>query len=190
MQDSLENLVKSLEQTETKAPKAAGLPPVHLWNPPLSGVMDLQIQANGVWLHEGAPIRRPALVKLFASILKREGDCYYLVTPVEKWQVKVERYPLFYNQLSVGSGPHGVEMTLSGPTGREITVGKEHPFWVDPGPMPVVYAADGLSGVVARNVYYELAELATENDSGDVGFSSQDNWFSLQEVGSKPASVV
>ena len=71
------------------------LPPVHLWNPPLSGDIDIVIDREGRWFHEGDEIKRASLVKLFASILTCEGDEYFLVTPVEKWRIKVDVAPLF-----------------------------------------------------------------------------------------------
>ena len=91
MTDSLDTLSRQLEA----ARRAPGGPPVEQWDPPLSGEIDIRILADGSWLHEGEPIRREALVRLFASILRREDDgAYYLVTPVEKWRITVELHPL------------------------------------------------------------------------------------------------
>src|SRR5690606_29155449 len=78
----------SAQVSAQDAPK--GLPPVDKWNPPLSGDLDMQIRRDGSWWYQGTPIERPALVRLFASILKREGDDYFLVTPVEKWRIRVD----------------------------------------------------------------------------------------------------
>ena len=70
-----------------------GLPPVEKWNPPLSGDLDMRIARDGTWFYLGSPITRPGMVKLFSSILKREGDAFFLVTPVEKWRISVEDAP-------------------------------------------------------------------------------------------------
>lgn len=86
----------SLDDLRAGAERAAGgadLPPVEHWDPPLSGDIDIRIARDGTWYHEGAAIERPALVRLFAGLLKREGDEYFLVTPVEKWRIQVEDAP-------------------------------------------------------------------------------------------------
>ncbi|MGZ9125939.1 MAG: DUF1285 domain-containing protein, partial [Candidatus Binatia bacterium] len=84
-----------------------GLPPVHLWNPPFCGDIDMKIAADGTWFYQKTPIGRPALVKLFASVLKREGDSYFLVTPVEKVGLVVEDAPFLAVELSVTNGEGG-----------------------------------------------------------------------------------
>jgi hypothetical protein len=78
---------------------AAGAPPFHLWNPPFCGDLDMRIAADGTWYYLKTPIGRPALVQLFASVLKREGDKYYLVTPVEKCGILVEDAPFLAVEL-------------------------------------------------------------------------------------------
>ena len=78
-----------------------GSPPVHLWNPPFCGDLDMRIASDGTWFYLGTPIGRPALVKLFASVLKRDDDKYYLVTPVEKCEIVVEDAPFLAVELNV-----------------------------------------------------------------------------------------
>jgi len=85
---SAEGLVASINATKTR-----GLPPVHLWNPPFCGDLDMRIARDGTWFYEGTPIGRPALVKMFSSILKRENGKYFLVTPVEKVGIIVDDAP-------------------------------------------------------------------------------------------------
>ena len=80
---------------------AQGLPPVHLWNPPFCGDLDMCIAADGTWYYLKTPIGRPALVKLFASVLKREGDRYFLVTPVEKCGIRVDDAPFMAVELRI-----------------------------------------------------------------------------------------
>ena len=84
---------RGLEAVAAAVGKRRGPPPVHLWNPPYCGDLDIRIAADGTWYYLGTPIGRPALVRLFASVLKREGDRYFLVTPVEKIGIKVEDAP-------------------------------------------------------------------------------------------------
>lgn len=165
------------------------LPPVHLWNPPLSGDMDLEIKTNGHWVHEGQVIQRHALVRLFCRILKREQDDYFLVTPVEKWRIKVESYPLFFDNLDISQGPQGQEIHLSGHCGQTVTVGQDNPLWVEQtsrGPLPVVVARGPLNGVLSRNVYYQLADVA-EPVGEELWVSSRGARFSLAEQ--PPASI-
>ena len=89
-----------------KGPK--GLPPVELWNPPFCGDLDMRIAADGTWFYMKTPIGRPALVKLFASVLKREGDNYYLVTPVEKCGIQVDDAPFLAVEMAIEDGArHG-----------------------------------------------------------------------------------
>ena len=76
-----------------RAAAAGGLPPVHLWNPPFCGDLDMRIARDGRWFYEGSPITRPAMVRLFSTILKREGEEYFLVTPVEKYRIAVDDAP-------------------------------------------------------------------------------------------------
>src|SRR5689334_16076496 len=89
----------------SSAVRAAGKgpPPVHLWNPPYCGEIDLKIAADGTWYYQKTPIGRPALVRLFASILKREGERYYLVTPVEKCGIEVEDAPFMAVEVTTES---------------------------------------------------------------------------------------
>ena len=84
-----------------------GPPPVHLWNPPFCGDLDMRIAADGTWFYLKTPIGRHALVKLFASVLKREGDNYYLVTPVEKCGIVVDDAPFLAVELKVEQGERG-----------------------------------------------------------------------------------
>src|SRR6202166_5070542 len=84
------------------------LPPIERWNPPFCGDIDMRIAADGTWFYQKTPIGRPALVKLFASVLKREGDKYFLVTPVEKVGIVVEDVPFLAVELAVAETEQGV----------------------------------------------------------------------------------
>src|SRR6202008_2881853 len=93
---------------------AKGLPPVHLWNPPYCGEIDMRIAADGTWFYQKTPIGRAALVKLFASVLKREGDRYFLVTPVEKCGITVDEAPFRAVELAVEGAESGAESGAAG----------------------------------------------------------------------------
>src|ERR1700741_4633256 len=115
---------------------AKGLPPVHLWNPPYCGDIDMRIAGDGTWFYQKTPIGRAALVKLFASVLKREGDQYYLVTPVEKCGIRVHDAPFLAVEMAVEDGaefgpPYNGQS--SGP-GRVLTFRTKLGVWVACGP--------------------------------------------------------
>ena len=99
---ALDGIVKEVQRQGAKGP-----PPVHLWNPPFCGDLDMRIGADGTWYYLKTPIGRPALVKLFASVLKREGDKYFLVTPVEKCGITVDDAPFMAVEMRVEPGPDG-----------------------------------------------------------------------------------
>src|SRR5262245_12381707 len=90
---NLEALTIAAREAANKSPAGKGLPPVHLWNPPFCGDLDMRIAGDGTWFYMGTPIGRPALVRLFSTILKREGDKHFLVTPVEKVGIRVDDAP-------------------------------------------------------------------------------------------------
>lgn len=187
MKTDLNELCRQLEQLDADA--KAKLPPVHAWKPELSGDMDLVIKTNGQWLHEGSPIVRQSLVKLFSTILRREGDAYFLVTPVEKWRIQVETYPLFYDRLSVENVSGVDTILLQGPCDYPVYVGAEHGLWVEEtatGPLPVVAVRDGLNGVIGRNVYYQLVAMATQSGE-DIFVTSGGKTFTLVASEATPA---
>lgn len=142
--------------------------PVDLWHPPSCGEIDIRIRADGVWEHLGRPIPRPALVELFASILRREPDGgYCLVTPVEKLGIRVDDLPFLAVELArTGDGP---EATLSFRlnSGGWVTASAEHPLTCesDPAtgaPRPALLVRGGLWARLSRTVFYELATLALD----------------------------
>ena len=162
----LESLTQQLPQAKNLAQ-----PPLHLWHPELSGDIDIQIQCDGRWIHEGRPITRPPLVNLFASILRCESDGeYYLVTPVEKWRVQVECLPLVITDFEqrIANGEPLLQVTLN--TGRTLNVDHEHPLYLPdlknaPG-IPAVKLEHGLAALFSRAAWYRLAELCEETEAG------------------------
>ena len=137
-------------------------PPLHLWHPPLSGDIDIHITRDGNWFHEGGRIQRDSLVRLFASILRREEDGdYYLVTPVEKWRIRVDAHALQVVDVETGEGGE-LQLTLN--TGHSVAVSAEHPLFLDveAGDIAAVKLDHGLSALFNRASWYRLVELAED----------------------------
>ena len=183
MPDFLEQ-AEHLQQTYQRK-----LPPVHLWNPPLSGKLDMRIAKNGSWYYLGGEIKRQALADLFSSILKKEGEDYFLVTPVEKWKIDVEDAPFvvteFEHQLANDDKQeYFVFTTLNG---NRVVAGKDNPLWMEKKQniqqaQPYLLIRDGMPGLVHRNVYYQLIEIALAREQGGkVGIWSGGEFFSLEE---------
>ncbi len=148
------------------------LPPIQDWNPELSGDMDMIIKADGSWIHEGGIIKREKLVKLFSSILKREGDDYFLVTPVEKWRIQVEVTPFTILLAKIDTQATNQSVTLMSNVGDEITLGALHKLQASDEELPFIEVRNGLNAQLNRNVYYQLAELSHENVNGQFVFNS------------------
>ncbi|MAS25471.1 MAG: hypothetical protein CMI03_04460 [Oceanospirillaceae bacterium] len=148
-----------------------GHPPVEKWSPPLSGDMDMVIRKDGTWVHEGDPIKREKLVRLFASILKKEGGDYFLVTPVEKWRIQVEDRPLLVQLID----KRGDQLQLVTNGGDSLIVGDDHPLKaseLDGVMVPEVRVRNNLWARFSRNAYYQISELATEQSDGSFAIQS------------------
>ena len=133
--------VKGLGEAQARFP-VRGPAPVHLWNPPFCGDIGLKIARNGAWFYQGSVIARPALVKLFASILRKDTDRYVLVTPVEMVSVEVEDAPFIAGEMWVEQGEAGPVLALRTNVDDEVRVGDAHPLRFEAGP------ADGLKPYV------------------------------------------
>lgn len=142
-------------------------PPVHLWQPELSGDIDILIKADGSWWHEGVQMQRLALVKLFASILKREGDEYFLVTPVEKWRLQVEDMPFVAAALL---SEHDRISVITN-TEEKVLVDSAQPLCLSSAEgdleRPYIAMDNGLHIRIGRNVYYQLVEMAELVENAD-----------------------
>ena len=110
------------------APASGRLPPVHLWNPTACGEIDIRIRRDGTWWHEGAPIARPALVRLFSSVLRRDPDGYWLVTPAEKLKITVEDAPF----VAVALEREGGALRFTTNVGETVEAGPAHAIRVEP----------------------------------------------------------
>ncbi|WP_085868495.1 DUF1285 domain-containing protein [Pseudoruegeria aquimaris] len=162
-----ENIVKPTADTLAAAARAAtkkGPPPVHLWNPPFCGDLDMRIARDGTWFYLGTPIGRMGLVKLFSSILRKDGEDYFLVTPVEKVGITVEDAPFVAVDFEAeGDGPEQ-RLTFRTHVDDVVTADAEHPIRVvrDPEtgePSPYVLVRANLEALIDRKSFYRLVEL-------------------------------
>ena len=164
-----------------------GPPPVHLWNPPFCGDLDMRIAADGSWYYLGTPIGRPALVKLFASVLKREGDRYFLVTPVEKVGIIVEDAPFLAVDLNVERDAGGSVLHFRTNVDDLVVCGLGHALRFAPEPKtggvkPYVHVRRDLWAKLTRPVFYQLVELGEERDVDGTrmfGAASGDEFFAI-----------
>lgn len=156
--------LQSLEQILLDQPSQ---PPVHLWQPELSGDMDMLIRADGQWVHEGGVIKRDKLVALFASILRREDDGeYYLLTPVEKWRIKVEGAALLVIDMDIVVEKGDQQLIFTTNVGTRFLLDEDHPLRVlidDEGQTsPELVLDNGLHAKLTRAVFYRLVDIAEQ----------------------------
>ncbi|MDZ4095554.1 MAG: DUF1285 domain-containing protein [Paracoccaceae bacterium] len=166
----------------TKGAGKRGPAPVHLWNPPFCGDMDMRIARDGTWFYLGTPIGRPGLVKLFSSILKLENGKYFLVTPVEKVGIKVDDAPFVAVDFEVAGKGSAQTVTFTTHVGDDVTAGPDHPLRVKRAPVtgepaPYVMVRAGLEALIDRKSFYRLVEICdhAQQDGTD--------WFGLWSGG-------
>jgi hypothetical protein len=184
--DSKTGLDGVIAAAKAQAP-GRGLPPVHLWNPPHCGDIDIVIKKDGLWFHEGTPIGREALVRLFSTVLRKDPDGYHLVTPVEKMRITVEDAPF----IAVRVDREGETLKFLTNVGDEVEAGPDNQIRVemDPKtgePRPYLHVRRGLEALIARPVFYELVELAEERETPEgpqLGVASNGAWFPVGPVG-------
>jgi hypothetical protein len=165
------------------AEKLGPLPPVERWNPAYCGDSLMRIARDGTWSHAGAPIRRPALVRLFSTILRKDDDGFMLVTPAEKLSIAVDDAPFLAVLMRADGKDRRQSLVFTTNVGDEVAAGPEHPlrFTPDPGtgaPIPYLHVRGGLEARAARPVYYDLVERAVERD-GALGVWSGGTFFAL-----------
>jgi hypothetical protein len=192
-----------LAAARTQAP-GRGLPPVHLWHPTHCGDIDIVIRKDGLWFHEGSPIGREALVRLFSTVLRKDPDGFHLVTPAEKMRIVVEDAPFI--AVRVDQVASETEGQTDGHTGRKtlrfltnvgdsVDAGPDHAIRVETDaetgePRPYLHVRRGLEALIARAVFYELAELADERDvdgQPTLGVESDGAWFAISPPGTSLA---
>jgi len=143
--------------------------PVQLWNPPFCGDLDMRIATDGTWFYLKTPIGRPALVKLFASVLKREGDRYFLVTPVEKCGITVDDAPFLAVEMRVLDRPGGRVLNFRTNVDDWVACGPDHALRFEPEPdtgglKPYLHVRHDLWAKVTRALFYDLVELGEERE--------------------------
>lgn len=170
---SAESLAASIQATGTK-----GLPPVHLWNPPFCGDIDMRIARDGTWFYEGTPIGRFQLARLFSTILKLEDGKYFLVTPVEKVGITVDDAPFVAVDFTVsGTGPEQ-KLRFETNMGDRVVARADDPIRVerDPAtgePSPYVHVRAGLEALIDRKSFYRLVDIGAHHE----------DWFGLWSDG-------
>lgn len=158
---SAEGLAASVQAAAKKGP-----PPVHLWNPPFCGELDIRIARDGTWFYLGTPFTRLPLVNLFSSILRAENGRYVLVTPVEKVGIQVDDLPLHAVDFTVTGTGADQSITFHTRTGDDATAGADHPLIVHRAPetgepAPQILIRPGLAARIDRKSFYRLADLGT-----------------------------
>jgi len=189
----LEGIAGALKTAARKGP-----PPVHLWNPPDCGDIDIRIAADGTWFYQKTPIGRPALVRLFASVLRRDGDRYVLVTPVEKCGITVDEAPFLAVELvldaadSPSSRAGGRVLRFRTNVDDWVTCGPDNPLRFEPEPAtgglkPFLHVRRNLWAKVTRPLFYDLVDLGEERDIDGVrmfGVASGTEFFAIAPAAS------
>ena len=177
MQDLPYSLMTELEKVARK-----DLPPVALWQPEVEKDIDMEVLPDGTWNYMGTPILRRRLIHLFASVLRKEEDDYFLVTPLEKCRIRVLDVPFQIILMNViGEGTlQSLEITTD--MGETVVVDSEHPLRMvhrNDESIPYVMIRAGMEGRMNRNVYYQLAGLLTDRE-GELGVWSRNHFFEVE----------
>lgn len=164
MTDTSETGLAAVAAAAKQAP-GRGLPPVHLWHPEHCGEIDIVVRADGTWMHEGSPIGRKELVRLFSTVLRLDSDGYHLVTPVEKMRITVEDLPF----RAVTMQRVGDDLSFTTDVGDTVTADADHPIVVETDPetgepAPRIMVRAGLEARIVRAVFYDLVEMAVVED--------------------------
>ncbi|MEC3911132.1 DUF1285 domain-containing protein [Sphingobium sp. CR2-8] len=159
------------------------LPPVEKWNPDHCGDSEMRIARDGTWFHQGSPIGRETMVRLFSSILRREADgSHVLVTPVEKLSIEVEDAPFVAVELKSEGEARDRTLAFRLNSGDIVTAGPDHGLTLretPDGPHPYLHVRGGMEALVGRSVYYELMNLALDEGGDRVGLWSDGAFFPL-----------
>ena len=162
----LDGLTAAARDAAASAAKGKGLPPVHLWNPPFCGDLDMRIATDGTWFYLGTPIGRPALVRLFSTVLKREGDKHFLVTPVEKVGITVDDAPFLAVEMVKDQDDRGPLLRFRTNVDDWVACDADHRLRfevaADGGVTPYLHVRADLWAKVTRAVYYDLVDIGEE----------------------------
>ena len=159
------------------------LPPVERWNPAHCGDSEMRIARDGTWFHQGSPIGRAEMVRLFSTILRREPDgSHVLVTPVEKLNIEVDDAAFLAVEMKAEGQGEASRLTFRLNTGELVEAGPASPLRFaegEDGPRPYLHVRGGLEALVARPLYYDLAERALAGDGGEPGVWSDGAFFAM-----------
>ena len=173
----------SLAELAAAIDARGGPPPVDRWHPTHCGDSEMRIARDGTWYHQGTPIARPAMVRLFSTVLRREPDgSHVLVTPVEKLAIEVDRTAFRATQMTMSGTSETRRIGLTLDSGDALIIGADHPLTMldtPDGPSPRVVVRFGLEAELARPLYYKLAEIALAEGHEPPGIWSDGQFFSL-----------
>lgn len=161
---------------------AAGrpLPPVSEWNPSRTGEIDLTIRRDGAWAHEGQVIERARLVRLFSTVLRKDGDDYFLVTPAEKLKIRVEDAPFLAVSMRERTNSGVRELVFATNVGDEVVAGRDRPISYR-GPKgqkrAYVLVRDRLEALISRSVFFDLVAAGETRETGG------EDWFGVESSG-------
>jgi hypothetical protein len=185
----LEGLTTAAQEAASSNAASRGLPPVHLWNPPFCGDLDMRIASDGTWYYMGTPIGRPALVRLFSTILKREDGKHFLVTPVEKVGIRVDDAPFLAVEMVRYEDASGRRLRFRTNVDDWIECDSSHPLRFEPsaegGLTPYLLVRADLWAKVTRALYYDLVDMGEERmvDGREVfGVESAGAYFAMADA--------
>ncbi len=181
-----EIIVKPSAESLASAARSAGkkgLPPVHLWNPEFCGDLDMRIARDGTWYYLGTPMGRVEMVRLFSTILRRDGDDYFLVTPVEKVGITVDDAPFVAVDFEVSGDGNSQVLTFETNVGDFAVAGPDHPIRVERNPetgepSPYILIRANLEALIDRKSFYRLVDIGTHHEDW-FGLWSGDEFFPI-----------
>jgi hypothetical protein len=180
---------QAAENAAKESPAGKGLPPVHLWNPPFCGDLDMRIAGDGTWFYMGTPIGRPALVRLFSTILKREDGKYFLVTPVEKVGIRVDDAPFLAVEMVEDSDSRGRLLRFRTNVDDWVACDAAHRLRFemadDGGLTPYLHVRSELWAKVTRALYYDLVDMGEErvvDGRAMFGIESAGEFFTMADA--------
>lgn len=178
-QNSVTPTAEGIAAAATAAKKQRGPAPVHLWNPPFCGDLDMRIARDGTWFYLGTPIGRKPLVKLFSSIIRKDGEDYFLVTPVEKVGITVDDAPFIAIDFSVSEVESNQIITFTTNVDDVVIAGSDNPIRVilDPEtnePSPYVLVRNNLEALIDRKSFYRLFDI------GEPQMHNDEEWFGVR----------
>tara|TARA_B100000676_G_C18015731_1_gene809543 strand:- start:924 stop:1478 length:555 start_codon:yes stop_codon:yes gene_type:complete len=176
--DELLALLEKAEKDET------GLPPVHLWKPERHADIDMRIARDGTWYYQNSPIQRERMVALFSTILLREGDDYFLITPVEKLRIQVDDAPFVAVEVQRLEEDGTSKLVFTTNVGSHVVAGDNHPLRVETDPQtgepsPYLLVRENLEALIGRFAFYQLVDWATTESDGTVVVESDRVRFEL-----------